>query len=87
LFVVAILSVALPGLRRPALVGEAAALLALMVAIGGFNAVEDFSPVLVLAALLIVPLAGRSGRPQVARRAAAAGNRAVVKPPVHLAAR
>lgn len=57
LFVLTVLSIALPGLRRPGVVGEAAALLVLLIAIGGFNALEGFPPVLVLMATLMLPLA------------------------------
>jgi hypothetical protein len=65
LVALALLSVVAIGLRDDATAGEAAALLTILVAIAGFNAIEGHKPVLVLIALLSISIlaAPRSRRP------------------------
>jgi hypothetical protein len=43
-------------LRRSSLAGDSGALIATLVAVGGFNAIEGFPPLLVLIALLSIGL-------------------------------
>lgn len=56
LFVGLLMAVVVVGLRGGAAVGEALALLTLLIDIGGYNAIENYRPLLIVIALLLVAI-------------------------------
>jgi hypothetical protein len=67
------------GLQKASVVGEAAALLTILVDIAGFNAAEGHTPVLVLIALLMISIVTGTRSMHQTRRSGAATS----QPPAH----